>query len=53
MVGVKAVCAKCKRKQQPGVQLIYIYDMYLCGDCYLEYQEKLIKERRKQMLWSK
>jgi len=50
MVGIKGICAKCKRKQQPGVQLIYIYDMYICGDCYIEYQSKKNQNAKEEML---
>ena len=50
MAGIKAVCAKCNRKQQPGVQLIYIYDMFICGDCYIEYQSKLNAKTKEAML---
>lgn len=50
MVGIKAVCEKCKRKAQPGVQLIYIYNMYICGDCYIGWQEESSKKIRENML---
>ena len=50
MVGVQARCAKCERKAQPGVQLIYIYDTYICGDCYIEYQGKINQKVKEDML---
>lgn len=44
------ICEKCKRPNQPGLQLMKIFGMFLCGDCYCEYQEKINQEMKDSIL---